>query len=67
MEHHPRLGIVEVANSGHPFGARGVEEVPLAPPMADVANAIYRAVGVKLKQLSMSPGTILDILWNGNR
>ena len=58
--------IVEVANPGHPFGARGVGEVPLVPPMAALANAIYRAVGVRMEQLPMSPGAILDSLWNGN-
>ena len=26
--------IVEVANSGHPYGVRGVGEVPIVPPMA---------------------------------
>ena len=57
--------IVEVANPGHPFGARGVGEVPLVPPMAALANAIYRAVGVRMERLPMSPGAILDTLWNG--
>ncbi len=34
--------LVEVANPGHPFGLRGVGEVPIVPPMAAIANAIYR-------------------------
>ncbi len=32
--------IVEVANPGHPYGVRGVGEVPIVPPMAAIANAI---------------------------
>ena len=37
--------IVEVPNPRHPFGARGVGEVPIVPPMAAVANAIAAATG----------------------
>ena len=40
--------MVEVANPTHPFGVRGVGEVPIIPPMAAVANAIYDAVGVRM-------------------
>ena len=55
--------IVEVANVGHPFGVRGVGEVPIVPPMAAVANAIYHAIGVRMSQLPMSPARILQALW----
>ena len=34
--------MIEVPNPRHPFGARGVGEVPIVPPMAAVANAIAR-------------------------
>ncbi len=55
--------IVEVANPGHPYGVRGVGEVPIVPPMAAMANAIYQAVGVRLTKLPMSPDAILEALW----
>ena len=48
--------IVEVPNPGHPFGVRGVGEVPIVPPMAAIANAIHDAVGVRMTSLPMSPG-----------
>jgi CO/xanthine dehydrogenase Mo-binding subunit len=54
--------IVEVPNPGHPFGARGAGEVPIVPPLATISNAIYRAVGVRLRQLPMSPPRILEAL-----
>ena len=54
--------IVEVANPGHPYGVRGVGEVPLVPPMAAIANAIYNAIGVRMTSLPMSPGRVLDAL-----
>ena len=56
--------IVEVANPGHPFGVRGVGEVPIVPPMAAIANAIYHAVGVRMQNLPMSPGAVLEALWS---
>ena len=55
--------IVEVGNPGHPYGVRGVGEVPIIPPMAAIANAIYDAVGVRMTQLPMSPGAIMEALW----
>ncbi len=55
--------IVEVANPGHRFGARGVGEVPIVPPMAAVANAIHDAIGVRMDTLPMSPGKILEARW----
>ena len=55
--------IVEVANPGHPYGVRGVGEVPIVPPMAAIANAIYDAVGVRMTRLPMNPGSVLEALW----
>ena len=58
--------IVEVPNPGHPYGVRGVGEVPIVPPAAAVANAIYDAIGVRLTTLPMSPGEVLKALWAKN-
>ncbi len=57
--------IVETPNPGHPFGVRGVGEVPIVPPMAAVANAIYDAVGVRMTALPMSPASLLEEIWKG--
>ena len=54
--------LVEVPNPGHPFGVRGVGEVPIVPPLAAVANGIYHATGVRLTELPMSPPKILEAL-----
>jgi CO/xanthine dehydrogenase Mo-binding subunit len=51
--------IVEVPNPRHPFGVRGVGEVPIVPPMAAVANAIADATGRRLRDLPMSPPKVL--------
>jgi len=55
--------IVEVPNPGHPYGVRGVGEVPIIPVPAAIANAIYHAVGVRLNLLPMSPDRVLEALW----
>jgi xanthine dehydrogenase molybdenum-binding subunit len=55
--------IVEVPHPGHPYGVRGMGEMPIIPPPAAIANAIYRAVGVRLTTLPMSPARILEALW----
>jgi CO/xanthine dehydrogenase Mo-binding subunit len=54
--------IVEVANPGHPLGIRGVGEVSIVPPPAAAANAIYRAVGVRMTELPMSPPRVVKAI-----
>ncbi len=54
--------IVEVPNPIHPFGVRGVGEVPICPPIAAVANAIEDAVGVRLYETPMNAGRIIAAL-----
>ena len=54
--------ITEVPNPQHPFGLRGVGEAPIIPPLAALSNAIYDAVGVRLRKLPMTPGSILEAL-----
>jgi CO/xanthine dehydrogenase Mo-binding subunit len=51
--------IVEVANPLHPYGVRGVGEVPIVPPLAAVANAMRRATGVRFTALPLSPPRVL--------
>lgn len=53
--------IVEVPNPGHPFGVRGVGEANIVPPLAAVANALYRATGKRLNRVPMKPETILGL------
>ncbi len=47
--------LVEVGNPRHPYGVRGVGEVPIVPPAGAVANAIFDATGIRMTQLPMSP------------
>ncbi len=54
--------IVEVPNPRHPFGLRGVGEVPVVPTMAAIGNAIGDAIGIRPRSLPMSPPKILDLI-----
>jgi len=54
--------IVEVPYSKHPYGVRGVGEPPIVPPPAAIANAIYRAVGIRPTHLPMTPAHLLEKL-----
>jgi len=56
--------IVEVPNPGHPFGARGVGEANIVPPPGAIANAIYRAAGVRMNRLPMNPPAIMQAIWS---
>jgi CO/xanthine dehydrogenase Mo-binding subunit len=51
-----------VPNPDHLYGVRGVGETPITLPPAVLANAIYRATGVRLRQLPLSPDRILQAL-----
>jgi CO/xanthine dehydrogenase Mo-binding subunit len=50
--------LVEVPNPRHPFGAKGVGEVPIVPPLAAVANAVRGAIGKRMTSLPLSPPKI---------
>lgn len=46
-------------NPRHPYGAKGVGEVPIVPPLAAVSNAVSRFVGKRMTSLPMSPAKVL--------
>jgi CO/xanthine dehydrogenase Mo-binding subunit len=58
--------LVEVPNPAHPYGAKGVGEVNIVPPMAAVANAIDSAIRRRLTELPMSPPKIRAALDQGH-
>jgi CO/xanthine dehydrogenase Mo-binding subunit len=54
--------IVEVPNPYHPYGVRGIGEVPIIPPTAAIANAINDAIGVRFETLPLSPPKVLSAI-----
>ena len=46
---------------------RGVGEVPIVPPLAAIANAVYSAIGVRIDDLPLTPDRVLAALEEANR
>lgn len=57
--------VVEIPSSDHPYGIRAVGQVPIVPPAAALANAIYRATGVRLRALPMTAERLYAALKKG--
>jgi CO/xanthine dehydrogenase Mo-binding subunit len=59
--------IIEVPSPDHPYGLRAVGQVPIVPPAAAIANAIYRATGVRVRELPITPERLYQALQKGAR
>ena len=57
--------MIEVPNVKHPYGVKGVGEIPLVPPLAAIGNAVSHAIGIRMTELPMSPPKVLAAL-NGS-
>jgi CO/xanthine dehydrogenase Mo-binding subunit len=58
--------LVETDDPNGPFGAKGVGEAGLVPTAAAIANAVYDAVGVRFRELPITPEKILRALKKGS-
>ena len=54
--------IVETDEQAGPFGAKGIGEPGLVPTAPAIANAIYDAIGVRIKDLPITPEKVLRAL-----
>jgi xanthine dehydrogenase molybdenum-binding subunit len=56
--------IVETAdpNRATPYGCRGVGEPPLTAPHTAIINAIHNAIGIRFKELPVTPDKVLQAL-----
>jgi CO/xanthine dehydrogenase Mo-binding subunit len=52
--------MVEIPNPLHPYGVRGVGEVPICPPLSAATQAVARATGKRYYELPVKPGRILE-------
>jgi xanthine dehydrogenase molybdenum-binding subunit len=58
--------IVETDNPSGPYGAKGIGEPGLVPTAPAIANAVYDAVGIRLRRLPMKPEDVLQALREKN-
>ena len=54
--------IVESIDPEGPYGAKEAGEGPLHPAIPAIANAVYDAVGVRLRELPFTPAKVLKAL-----
>ena len=54
--------IVEEPHAEGPYGAKGMGEMPVTITAPALANAIYDAVGVRIKDLPITPEKVLAAL-----
>ncbi len=54
--------IIETPVPDVPYGLRGVGEVPIVPVAGCVANAVARAIGVRVMHMPMTPERVLGAL-----
>jgi CO/xanthine dehydrogenase Mo-binding subunit len=57
--------LVEVPSPDGPFGAKGVGEPPIVPGCATIANAIFDATGVRVKEIPAVPERVLKAIQQG--
>lgn len=57
--------LVEDPESFGPYGAKGVGEAPIVGPTAAVANALYDAIGVRVRSLPIAADKVLYALQHG--
>ena len=58
--------VIETPDKDGPFGAKGIGEPGCVPTAPAVANAIYDAVGVRIKDLPITPEKVLAALREKN-
>jgi xanthine dehydrogenase YagR molybdenum-binding subunit len=57
---HARLDLPDVA--ANPTGAKGIGEPPIIPTAPAIANAIFDAIGVRIRQIPVARQRLLEAL-----
>ena len=52
--------ILEIPEESGPFGAKGIGEVTVPPTAPAIANAVYNAVGIRIKSLPLTPEKLIN-------
>lgn len=52
--------ILEIPEESGPFGAKGIGEVTVPPTAPAIANAVYDAIGVRVKSLPLTPEKLIS-------
>lgn len=59
--------VVETLDDAGPYGAKGIGEPGCVPTAPAIANAVYDAVGIRIKDLPITPERVLEALMEKKR
>jgi xanthine dehydrogenase YagR molybdenum-binding subunit len=59
--------LTPVANLGNNTSTAGIGEPPIVPTLAVIGNAVYNAIGVRIRELPMTPDRVLTALSEARR
>jgi xanthine dehydrogenase YagR molybdenum-binding subunit len=59
--------LTPIANLGNNTSTAGIGEPPLVPSLATIANAVYNAIGVRMRELPITPDRVLAALAKARR
>ena len=51
--------ILEIPDETGPYGAKGIGEITLVPTAPAIANAVYDAIGIRVRQIPIEPEELL--------
>jgi len=65
----PEMIVSFVENEQHdgPFGARGMAEPAMIPSAPAIAIALHNAVGVRMRQIPLTPERVLNAIKEKNK
>ena len=59
---HLEVQIIEDPDSSGPYGAKGVAEIALVPTAPAIANALFDALKIRVKDLPITPEKVMNLL-----
>ncbi len=59
--------LTPVANLGNNTSTAGIGEPPIVPTLAVIANAVYNAIGVRIRELPITPDRVIAALSEAKR
>jgi xanthine dehydrogenase YagR molybdenum-binding subunit len=59
--------LTPLANLGNNTSTAGIGEPPIVPTLAVIANAVHNAIGVRIRELPITPDRVLAALAEGKR
>ncbi len=59
--------LIPVANLGNNTSVAGIGEPPIVPTLAAIANAVHNAIGVRIRELPITPDRVLAALAEARR